>query len=213
MGDNKKKPFKYEWLDLMVSGNGPKSATTRHILLVLHIHMDNTGYCFPTIATIAKESGRSTSTVKTHITIAKNTDWIKITKAKRPGQGWRRNDYQAVIPYKLRKVGLLQAHQGSDKDKVGRLADEGGAIGPKKVGLQLAPNNQLNNQKNNQGKSEGTPVQGSPDFLKTKTGKPNRFKDGNKPEDFLKASPQVDWDERMKFLRKQAEEIQKQEGS
>lgn len=75
------------------------AATTRHVLLTVSCRMNEHGQsCYPTMATIAKDSGLSVRAVSKHIKIASKANWLEISKHGFAGQRWRNNEYVARFP-------------------------------------------------------------------------------------------------------------------
>lgn len=73
--------------------------TTRHLLLTLSCHMnDMGGGCYPTTRTLAEETGLSERAVCTHLEIASDAGWIKVSQHGFKGQKWRQNQYEAAWP-------------------------------------------------------------------------------------------------------------------
>ena len=95
-----------QWRDLVASAEGPRRATTRHVLLTLSLHMDPMGgRCFPSIRHLAERTRLSERAVRDNIDRAVAAGWISKRRHKK-GQGWRRNEYQAKLP----KVSTLGTH-------------------------------------------------------------------------------------------------------
>ena len=109
----------------MVSSDGPKSPTTRHVLLTMSLHMDaNGGSCFPSTETIAKETGLSRRTVCSHIQKAVADGWITKGVRGMGVRGWWRHDYQATIPAKVVKEVHNLKPQGWESDAQGWENDD-----------------------------------------------------------------------------------------
>jgi hypothetical protein len=88
-----------KWKYLINGPDGPRSSTTRHVLLTLSCHMDlNGGSCFPSHATLAKETLLSVRAIVTHMALAQNEQWFRRTAKPGHRSGWRRYDYQAMAP-------------------------------------------------------------------------------------------------------------------
>lgn len=86
------------WVDLIRTGYGPSSPTSRHVLLALNIFMSESGDAFPSTRTIAVASGLSERSVCTHLIQMQNQGWILRRTAGKGGQGWKRYMYQVSIP-------------------------------------------------------------------------------------------------------------------
>jgi len=60
--------------------------TTRHVALTLSLHMNERGgSAFPAIATLARETGLSESTVREHLHQLRDTGWLSAGERGRPG--------------------------------------------------------------------------------------------------------------------------------
>jgi len=80
--------------------NSTLAATTRHVLLTLSLHMNELGRsCYPSVMTLARETGLSRQSVMTHLGRAADTGWITIIRHGYPGRIWKRNEYTAVLPH------------------------------------------------------------------------------------------------------------------
>ena len=71
---------------------------SRHILLTLAFHMNpQGGQCFPSIATLMRETRLSNRTIITHLERAVSEGWI--TRVSRgTGKGWKRHEYNICFP-------------------------------------------------------------------------------------------------------------------
>jgi hypothetical protein len=93
---------RWEWRELFASEHGPADPSTRLILFVLALHMNQQGdTAFPSQETIAKRSGLSVRSVRTHLDHAVNGGWLRISKKSRRGQAWFVHEYTATIPTAL----------------------------------------------------------------------------------------------------------------
>jgi hypothetical protein len=97
--------------------------------------------CFPSIDTIAEESGLVKRTVVNHIKRAREEGWINVQKRRLKGQRWKRNEYFATIPQKVMHE-MHQVLEGSASDS------EGGASGDAKVVHQMPSNSTVNTPRN-----------------------------------------------------------------
>jgi hypothetical protein len=88
---------------MFASEQGPADSSTRLVLFVLALHMNQQGKnCFPSQALITKRTGLSERSVRTHLANAVREGWLKIHQKKRPGkQAWFVNEYVALIPADL----------------------------------------------------------------------------------------------------------------
>lgn len=70
-------------------------ATTRHVLLTLSLHMNERGgSCFPSVDTLASETGLNRATVIRQLQVAEANGWLVVSKSK----GRTSNRYVAAIP-------------------------------------------------------------------------------------------------------------------
>lgn len=128
----------FDWRGAISSPFGPKSYITRHVLMVLALHMSTAGdSCFPTIEVLTQETGLCKATVITHLKIASETGWLgKQMQKHSKGQGWRRIEYFALIPEGVaeqvmqwrgdKKQRFKKVVYGVDQLKGGLSGDEGG---------------------------------------------------------------------------------------
>ena len=88
----------FEWRAKVQSTQGPKSPTTRFVLLNLSFRMDtNTLECWPSIDLQSRETGLCEKTIRTHLEIAEAEGWIVRWKEE-CGQKWRLWHYRGRIP-------------------------------------------------------------------------------------------------------------------
>lgn len=107
-------PFLFDWRKAVVSDQGPSSPTTRHVLLTLSLHMnEDGGSCFPSIATLMRETKLSNRAVITHLDLADADGWIERRSNTGTGQGWKLNNYQATMPDAVNEVHHVSA-KGSE---------------------------------------------------------------------------------------------------
>jgi hypothetical protein len=93
------------WRGAVVSADGPPNPTTRLVLLVLGLHMDNDGgSCFPSTARVAAMTALTERSVCTHIAEAELLGWIRRESAGASGQRWKRMKYFAIAPKALNLV-------------------------------------------------------------------------------------------------------------
>jgi len=112
----------FQWRKMIASESGPQP-TTRHILLTLSIHMNEAGgSCYPSIRTLAGETGLSTRTICTHLEAAERGGWISRrmrqpgNEGGRSGQGWRRHQYSLSFPEKVLKEVQRVSSEGVETD-------------------------------------------------------------------------------------------------
>jgi hypothetical protein len=93
---------RWQWRELLASEEGPEDPSTRLVLFVLALHMNQQGLnAFPSQETIAKRSGLSARAVRTHLRRAEKAHWLKIYQKPRKGQAWFVHEYVACIPDNL----------------------------------------------------------------------------------------------------------------
>ncbi len=82
-----------------MSNAGPRSSTTRLVLLVLSTFMDIDGQrAYPSEEKIAKNAALSEKAVRTHLTIAVKQGWIERELKRSDGQKWAHYHYAATFP-------------------------------------------------------------------------------------------------------------------
>ena len=87
----------FSWRHAILESDLPP--TTRHVLLTLSCHMNDVGEsCYPTIDTLARETGLSKRAVITHIQSANKLGWIKVGEHGFRGQRWRSHEYSVGMP-------------------------------------------------------------------------------------------------------------------
>jgi DNA-binding transcriptional MocR family regulator len=74
--------------------------TTRHVAFTLGLHFSRAGdSCWPSLETLARESGLNVSTVKRHLTVLRVRGWLLVLSGGSPKGGERTsNRYEAAIP-------------------------------------------------------------------------------------------------------------------
>ena len=114
---------------------------TKAVLQVIAMHTNDCGEgCFPSIDTIALESGYSKRKVISSLQDASEQGWLKVEKHGFAGQKWKRNHYIPQWPQRQKggAVGALPT------EKVVQSTTEGGAVYDKKVVRTLHPNKPTN---------------------------------------------------------------------
>lgn len=95
---------RWQWREVFASEHGPADPSTRLVLFALALHMNQRGEnAWPAQALIAKRTGLSERSVRTHLAHAKRTGWIRISNKPRKGQAWFVHQYVATIPDELAK--------------------------------------------------------------------------------------------------------------
>jgi len=88
-----------DYRNAIASATGPDSATMRHILLTLSLHMDrNLSSCWPSIKTLAARTGLNEKTVRNQLKQAEKKGWIKRGTRGANGKGWRLYCYVGKVP-------------------------------------------------------------------------------------------------------------------
>ena len=93
---------RWQWRELFASEHGPDDPSTRLVLFVLSLHMNQDGgNAFPAQELIAKRSGLSVRSVRTHLANAAQAGWLKIYQKTQKGKAWYVHEYVATIPDEL----------------------------------------------------------------------------------------------------------------
>ena len=121
-------------------------ATTKHVLLTISIHMDETGGgAYPTIDLLAQETSLSRRVVILHIRNAINAGWLRSKVHGFAGQKWKNHEYEANWPEENQGEieGEIDQKGGYPKslppEKVVTLMHKGGYPNDKKVVTQGNP--------------------------------------------------------------------------
>lgn len=97
--DDKPVPPIVKWRNAVLGPDGPRSPTTRALLLTLSHHMNESGgSCFPSQALLARETLLSRRTVIRHLNLADAEKWIERTLGMGYASGWKKYEYQATVP-------------------------------------------------------------------------------------------------------------------
>lgn len=132
--------------------------TTRHVLLTISCHMNDVGEgCYPTVATLAEETGLSDRAVFKHIKIATDEGWLEVTKHGFAGQKWANNEYAARFPDPEKG----HAPRSGVAKEVLNLTTEGPEPNDKKVLNEVQTNISLNIPSSSNSKKSAKPI----DFL------------------------------------------------
>jgi hypothetical protein len=87
----------YTWRAGIIKSN--LAPTTKHVLLTLSCHFNDAGEaCYPTTRLQAQETGLSEKCVITHLAIARELGWLKVSKHGFAGQRWSHNQYMPCFP-------------------------------------------------------------------------------------------------------------------
>lgn len=99
--------------------------TSRHVAFTLGLHFSRAGdSCWPSMETLAAESGLNLSTIKRHLTILREAGWLIVIPGGSPKGGTRTsNRYEAAIPPRWSLTGgtenRVQGEPGADDDATG----------------------------------------------------------------------------------------------
>jgi len=89
----------FSWRGAIASKNGPDSSTTRHVLLALSLHMSERGdSCFPSLNTLAQETGLTRRAIIDHIKKAIDDGWLQKERQVRESGGDTSNRYRPSVP-------------------------------------------------------------------------------------------------------------------
>lgn len=127
MPDDQLSPL-FTWRSAICESDLP--STSRHVALVLSLHMSERGdSCFPSMRTLADETGYSRRTVQTHIQRLCDDGWLQQIGWKTwetPGGPQRTKRWKATVPRgrnnctPFRKGGETDAEGGASGDERGR---------------------------------------------------------------------------------------------
>jgi hypothetical protein len=93
---------RWKWLQAIASERGPADPTTRHVLMTLSLHMNQRGeQAFPSQRLLARRTGLSERSVRTHLQLAREAGWILVYAKQPKGHGWRLHEYVAAVPENL----------------------------------------------------------------------------------------------------------------
>lgn len=120
----------FKWRQAIISKHGPKSPSTRLVLLTLSVHMQTDGSsCFPSTKRLAMETGFSERTVCTHLEIAEKEGWIqKMQRAIYNDRRWKHHCYIPLIPTKALKEVQHLSTQGTEPHAQGTEPDDNKAL-------------------------------------------------------------------------------------
>ncbi|MBC2709533.1 MAG: helix-turn-helix domain-containing protein [Desulfosarcina sp.] len=104
---------KFDWQRMISSEKGPKSPTTRHVLLTLSLYMnDDGGSCYPSTKKLGLATGLSERSVCTHLDIATSAGWIRKHIKTGEGRAWKLHSYTPATPDKALKEVQQQGTEG-----------------------------------------------------------------------------------------------------
>lgn len=99
MSDRTLSPL-FTWRSAIASPECALSSTARLVALTLSLHMNERGAsCFPSVATLAKETGLSDRSVQKSIALLEADGWLEVKQGGSPRGGRRAaNTYRAAFP-------------------------------------------------------------------------------------------------------------------
>ena len=99
---------KFSWERAVVQSD--LDGTSRHVALTVGLHFSKAGdSCWPSMETLAEESGLHLSTVKRHLTILREAGWLIVHSGGSPKGGTRTsNRYEAAIPSRWSLTGRTE---------------------------------------------------------------------------------------------------------
>jgi DNA-binding transcriptional ArsR family regulator len=102
----------FTWRTCVASKHSGLEATTRHLALTISLHMNERGgSCFPSMDSMAEETGLHKATVIRHLRILEEAGWLSVKRRNRPGRS-DVNQYTALVPM---AVAALVADEASER--------------------------------------------------------------------------------------------------
>lgn len=143
----------FTWRSAICESDLP--STSRHVALVLSLHMSERGdSCFPSIPTLADESGYSRRTVQRHLQNLSDSGWLEHIGWKKwqtPGGEQRTKRWKAVVPRgrhsdtplgeggeSVSEGGVRESERGRHSDTQGRYEGDKGRSGRTPEGEETA---------------------------------------------------------------------------
>jgi hypothetical protein len=121
----------FGWRSAIASENGPENSTTRHVLLTISLHMGERGNsAFPSLSTIATESGLSKSTVCRHVKKAIENGWLEKNGRLRKSGADSSNLYSPSVPsdYEHDEGQQFEAQGGVAENNTGGCREQHGGV-------------------------------------------------------------------------------------
>lgn len=87
-----------KWEMLVLSEQGPEHALTKLVLIKLAQYHKNSGRVFPSEQRLSEELSITPKTVRKHIKLGIEGNWIKRELMGKGGQGWRQYEYNLYYP-------------------------------------------------------------------------------------------------------------------
>jgi len=156
---------RWQWQETLASKCGPPSATTRHVMHAISIHMNPQGEnAFPSIRKIALRTALSERAVTKHISLARLSGWIEVTTRKRPGGDWDSNQYRASVPNHVADS-VPEVKRSTERGSVGTEPHDtkyrtSRQKVPNEVLANIKPNNSINGKPPCVGESAGVASMG-----------------------------------------------------
>ena len=89
----------FEFRDEVRSQRGPKSPTTRWLLIALSLWCNgDERRCWPSQQTLARQTGLSLRAVKRHLQIADDEGWLFRSQRRKKGKAWKYTVYELTLP-------------------------------------------------------------------------------------------------------------------
>jgi hypothetical protein len=116
----------WSWRNAILASKLP--ATTKHVLMVISVHMNDMGEgCYPSTKRIAELASLSERSVCTHIDEARKLGWIYSNIHGFNSQGWARNEYRPAWP-KGTEAGSVRSEKGTEPRAEGTEPDDRKAL-------------------------------------------------------------------------------------
>lgn len=115
----------FSWRSEIVDGDLP--STTRLVALTLSLHMNERGgSCFPSHATLARETALNVDTVRDHLRRLVETGWLTKDVERSSARYGTRVYYTATVPQDVNNAVETSGRGGVDDPTPGRAVDPGG---------------------------------------------------------------------------------------
>ena len=138
----------WTWRQAVICSDLP--ATTRHVLLTLSCHINDMGEsAYPSTRLLAKETGLSERAVITHLKIATEKGWLKVTRHGYGDQRWARHEYEPLEPSVEEKALNDVQYEGAEPDAKGTEPHSEGAEPASVPRNEKALNDVQSNSENN----------------------------------------------------------------
>ncbi len=89
----------YEFRDEVRSPRGPKSPTTRWLLIAISLWCNgDERRCWPSQQTLARQTSLSLRAIKRHLKIADNEGWLFRSQRRKKGKAWKYTVCELTLP-------------------------------------------------------------------------------------------------------------------